>query len=133
MNTPVLLDELQFKMVRASGAGGQHVNKVATKVVLHFNLEESSGLTHSEKELLLARLANKLTVSGQLQMQCGETRSQLRNKRILIQRFLGLIEDNLKVEAPRKPSKIPRGVVKKRIENKKRQSQKKANRKPPEL
>lgn len=133
MNTPILLDELQFKMVRGSGPGGQHVNKVATKVLLQFNLEASRGLDESQKELLRVSLSTRLTQSGQLQMQCSETRSQLRNKRILQQRFLDLISNGLIQEKPRKATRVPRAVVKKRLDNKKRQSQKKADRKPPKF
>ncbi|MDC7997179.1 alternative ribosome rescue aminoacyl-tRNA hydrolase ArfB [Gilvibacter sediminis] len=133
MDRPQLLSELQFKMARSSGSGGQHVNKVATKVVLSFNLRDSQGLSDQQKELLSQRLASRLTSSGYLQLHCGETRSQLRNKRLVIQRFFALLEQGLREEKPRKPTKIPKGVLKKRREDKRRQSQKKANRKPPQF
>ena len=133
MDRPQLLSELQFKMARSSGSGGQHVNKVATKVVLSFNLPDSQGLSDQQKELLSQRLASRLTSSGYLQLHCGETRSQLRNKRLVIQRFFALLEQGLREEKPRKPSKIPKAVLKKRREDKRRQSQKKANRKPPQF
>ena len=133
MDRPQLLSELHFKMARSSGSGGQHVNKVATKVVLSFNLPDSQGLSDQQKELLSQRLASRLTSSGYLQLHCGETRSQLRNKRLVIQRFFALLEQGLRVEKPRKPTKIPKAVLKKRREDKRRQSQKKANRKPPQF
>lgn len=133
MNRAQLLTELRFRMVRASGAGGQHVNKVATKVLLSFDLENSQGLSEEQKARLKERLANRLTSNAQLQLQCGETRSQLRNKRIVIQRFFELIDRGLEIQQVRKPTKIPKGVQRKRLEDKKRQSQKKANRRPPDL
>lgn len=133
MNRPQLLTELRFKMARASGSGGQHVNKVATKVILSFDLENSQGFSEEEKALLKERLATRLTANGHLQLQCGETRSQLRNKRIVIQRFFTLLEQGLKEETERKPTKIPKGVLQKRKQDKMRQSQKKANRRPPEI
>ncbi len=133
MDASQLLEELQFKMVKSSGAGGQHVNKVATKVVLSFNVKNSNGLTPKEKLLLSSKLGSRLTTSGELQLQCSDTRSQLRNKRAVIQRFIALIQESLKVEAPRRPTKVPRSVVKKRLENKKKHSKKKENRKPPDL
>lgn len=133
MNRPQLLTELRFKMARASGSGGQHVNKVATKVILSFDLENSQGFSEEEKALIKERLATRLTANGHLQLQCGETRSQLRNKRIVIQRFFTLLEQGLKEETERKPTKIPKGVLQKRKQDKMRQSQKKANRRPPEI
>lgn len=133
MDFDTLLDELEFKMARASGAGGQHVNKVATKVILYFNLFDSKGLDDHQKALLEERLESRLTKAGKLQLQCGATRSQLKNKEIVIQRFKTLITENLATDPPRKPTRIPKAVVKKRLENKKKQAQKKANRKPPEL
>ncbi len=126
-------NELQFKMIRASGAGGQHVNKVATKVVLNFNVFDSQGLTEEEKELLKTTLNTRLTNRGQLQLSCSDTRSQLRNKRLVTQRFFDLLEQSLTVNKPRKATRPSRGVVRKRLENKKKQSKKKTDRKPPDV
>lgn len=133
MDRAQLLSELHFKMTRSSGSGGQHVNKVATKVVLSFNLYDSLGLTEDEKTLLKTRLASRLTSNGQLQLHCGETRSQVRNKRLVIQRFFNLLQQGLKTEKTRKATRIPRAVKQKRSEDKKRQSQKKADRRPPQI
>ena len=133
MDRAQLLSELHFKMARSSGSGGQHVNKVATKVVLSFNLYDSLGLTEDEKTLLKTRLASRLTSNGQLQLHCGETRSQVRNKRLVSQRFFNLLQQGLKTEKTRKATRIPRAVKQKRSEDKKRQSQKKADRRPPQI
>lgn len=133
MNKDILQFELQFKAVRSSGAGGQNVNKVASKVELTFDLENSLGLSDQEKELLKQTIANRLTKDNVLLMQCDESRSQHKNKTIVIQRFLDVINDGLIIPKERIATKIPRSVVKKRLKGKRKISEKKSNRKPPEL
>lgn len=125
MNKERILQELDFKAVRSSGAGGQNVNKVSSKVVLTFNLGESQALTEEEKFHAEHKLASRLTSNKVLVLQCDEDRSQLRNKDIVIKRFFQVMENALRVEKPRVPTKIPKAVIKKRIENKRRQSEKK--------
>ena len=125
--------ELSFKAVRSSGAGGQNVNKVASKVELSFNLLESSALSEEQKQRLLISLENRLTKDNVLQLQCDESRSQHKNKTIIIKRFLELIRDGLEVPKERVPTKIPRAVIKKRLKTKRIQSDTKANRKPPKI
>lgn len=133
MQRNVIENELQFKMVRASGAGGQHVNKVSTKVLLYFNVFDSHGLTEEQKERIGINLHTRLTNNGQLQLACGDTRSQLRNKRLVIGRLFELLELALVVQKERKKTKPSKSVKRKRLDNKRHQSQKKANRKPPEI
>ena len=133
MDKEAIIQELDFKAVRSSGAGGQNVNKVASKVVLSFNLPASGALTDEEKLLAETRLESKLTNDKVLILQCDEDRSQLRNKDIVIKRFLAMMENALKVEKPRKPTKIPRAVIKKRIEGKRRQAEKKQSRRKPDF
>ena len=133
MDKDDIIHELDFKAVRSSGAGGQNVNKVASKVALSFNLPASGALTDEEKLLAETRLGSKLTNNKVLIMHCDEDRSQLRNKDIVTKRFLALMENALKVEKPRKPTKIPRAVIKKRIEGKRRQAEKKQSRRRPDF
>lgn len=133
MNKELIISELDFKAVRSSGAGGQNVNKVSSKVVLSFNLTASRALTEEEKALAEVRLASKLTNEKVLILQCDEDRSQFRNKDIVIKRFLLMIENALKEKKPRKHTKVPRAVIRKRIENKRRQADKKQSRRRPEL
>jgi ribosome-associated protein len=132
MNRETIIQELDFKAVRSSGAGGQNVNKVSSKVVLSFNLPASTALTEEEKALAETKLASKLTNDKVLILQCDEDRSQLRNKDIVIKRFLTVMENALKQEKLRKSTKIPRSVIKKRIEGKRRQAEKKQSRKRPD-
>lgn len=133
MNFQELIQELQFKAVRSSGAGGQHVNKVSSKIELQFDVINSKGLTEEQKELIQNSLKTRLTKEGVLILKCDESRSQHKNKEIVIKRFLETIELGLIVPKERKETKVPKAVIRKRLQNKKEQSQKKANRKKPDL
>ena len=133
MNVEKLIKELTFKAIRSSGAGGQHVNKTSSKIVLFFDILKSGNLSDDEKELLLKNLQAKLTKENILILNCDESRSQHKNKEIAIARFLKIITEGLKVQKPRKATKIPRSVIRKRLESKKKQAFKKATRKKPDI
>jgi ribosome-associated protein len=132
-NAEALIKELKFKAVRSSGSGGQHVNKVSSKVELLFNLQKSLVLKERQKERLLNTLKNRLTKDLVLILQCDESRSQHKNKLLVTQRFLHLIKEGLYVAKERKPTKTPKSVIAKRLKNKSTQSEKKANRKKPDF
>jgi ribosome-associated protein len=133
VNEDALLQELTFKAVRSSGAGGQHVNKVSSKVELAFNLFESSVFREELKERLINKLQNRLTKEGVLILQCDESRSQHKNKELVIKRFLDLINRALIIPKKRIPTKIPRAVIKKRLKSKRKLSDKKINRQKPDV
>ncbi len=133
LDEELLLTELSFKAIKSSGAGGQHVNKTASKVELSFNVEASSVLNEEQKELLLKNLQTRLSNQNVLILQCGESRSQHKNKALVIERFLEIIKQGLIVPKKRKKTAVPKAVKQKRLQNKKQQSEKKANRKPPEI
>lgn len=133
MNTEKLISELTFKAVRSSGAGGQHVNKVSSKIVLFFDVLNSNALIEDEKELLLKNLKTKLTKENVLILNCDESRSQHKNKEIAIVRFLKVISEGLTIQKPRKETKTPRKAIQKRLNSKKKQSAIKVNRKKPNL
>ncbi|GAA4965797.1 alternative ribosome rescue aminoacyl-tRNA hydrolase ArfB [Algibacter aquimarinus] len=128
-----LLGELNFKAIRSSGSGGQHVNKVSSKIELNFDLANSLVFSELQKERLLIKLQNRLSKEGVLILQCGESRSQHKNKDIIIKRFFSLINAALVIPKKRIKTKIPKSVVKKRLKNKRNLSEKKANRKKPDL
>jgi ribosome-associated protein len=128
-----LISELQFKAVRSSGAGGQNVNKVSSKVVLSFDLKNSNAFSIEEKYLLQTNLSSRLTNDQILILNCDEDRSQLKNKEIVIKRFLAIIKQGLYIPKIRKATKIPKSVIRKRIKDKKNVSEIKKNRKKPEL
>jgi len=133
MEAEKIISELQFKAVRSSGAGGQNVNKVSSKVVLTFNLTSSQSLSEEEKLLLSEKLKTKLTSEGLLILNCDEDRSQVKNKEIVIKRFLKLIQNALITPKKRKPTKIPRSVIEKRLKSKRTTSERKQNRKRPDV
>lgn len=133
MKKESLIKELKFKAVRSSGAGGQHVNKVSSKVELLFDLQNSTEFTEEEKELLIQKLKSKLTKENVLLLSCDESRSQHKNKEIVIKRFLKLIESSLIIPKKRKASKPSKSSVQKRLDKKKKHAYKKAFRRKPEL
>ena len=133
MEIEKITSELSFKAVRSSGAGGQNVNKVSSKVVLSFDLAHSQALTDEEKLLVETKLSSRLTTDAVLILNCDEDRSQFRNKEIVTKRFLELIKNALLVPKERKPTKIPKSVIRKRIKDKKNVSEFKKNRRRPNL
>lgn len=133
LNKDQILTELQFKAIRSSGPGGQHANKVSSKVELSFQLNTSNGLTEREKKRIQLKLHNKLTNDGVLILQCDESRSQHKNKQLVIKRFFKLLEKSLIVPKPRRKSKPTRSSIEKRLKGKKIASLKKINRGKPEF
>ncbi|WP_010227592.1 alternative ribosome rescue aminoacyl-tRNA hydrolase ArfB [Gillisia marina] len=132
-NLTQLFNEVSFKAVRSSGAGGQHVNKTASKVILTFNVEQSSGLSEEEKHLLSKKLLSRLTLNNELILECSETRSQHKNKELVLERFKELILKGLIKPKKRKKTKPSRASKFKRLREKKMHSEKKSNRRKPEL
>ncbi len=133
MNIETLLRELSFKAVRSSGPGGQHVNKTASKVELIFNIRTSNALSEQEKERLATLLGSRITEGGDIVMSCGETRSQHRNKAIVIERLIEWIQQGLKKKKTRKKTKPSRSAIEKRLLSKKKTALKKASRKKPPI
>lgn len=133
MNTELLLRELQFKAVRSSGPGGQHVNKTSSKIEVSFDVLNSKALTPTEKERIQRKLASRLTSEGILLLQCSESRSQHRNKAIAIERMIVLLKEHTKAPKKRKKTKPSKSAIQKRLTAKKNQALKKANRKRPSL
>jgi ribosome-associated protein len=120
--------ELVFQASRSGGAGGQNVNKVATKVELRFHVNNSEILTDEEKALVQQKLANRINNEGYLQVVCQTERSQLQNKELCIERFYELLRQAFTKQKKRKATKPSKASVKRRLEGKQKQAQKKANR-----
>lgn len=127
----LLKQELTFSVSRSSGPGGQNVNKVNSKVTIKFDVVNSNNLTAEEKEVLLKKLAVKLTVDGVLILTSQESRSQLENKEEALLKFETLITKAFAKRKARKPTKPTKGSVQKRIKSKKRHSEKKQWRQKP--
>ena len=128
-----IIAELQFKAVRSSGAGGQNVNKVASKVVLFFDLKNSLALSEEGKMRLETKLSSRLTSDLVLILNCDEDRTQLKNKAIVTKRFLDIITAGLHIPKIRKATKIPKSAIRKRIKYKKNLSEIKKSRKKPDF
>ena len=133
MDPEKLITELSLKAIRSSGSGGQNVNKVSTKMELQFDVANSLELNENEKDLIKENLSTRLTKEDILILQCDESRSQFKNKQLIIKRFLDLIEASLVVQKERIPTKTPKSVVKKRLKRKRKISEKKATRKKPDI
>ena len=133
MEREIISKELKFSFARSAGSGGQHVNKVETKVILTFSVAESLGLDDTEKDLITKALANRISSRGLLRLESSKTRSQLKNKKLVEQRFFTLIETALTPEKVRKKVKPTKGMIEKRIKDKKHLSEKKNQRKKVKL
>ena len=121
--------ELSYKTSRSSGSGGQNVNKVETSVTVIWKVEDSTVFTESEKERILLKLKNKINAEGILQTTVSESRTQLQNKKIATERIQELVNKSLIVPKKRIATKPSRAKVEKRLESKKKLSEKKENRK----
>lgn len=125
--------ELTFRTSKSSGKGGQHVNKVETRVELLFDVNTSDVLSGMEKNLVWENLANRINGEGILLLANDSERSQLRNKKVVVKRFYQLMETALTPKRKRKLTKTPKAVERKRLATKKQTSEKKALRKKVKL
>lgn len=119
MDTSRLQPELQYQFARSGGAGGQNVNKVATKAELRFNVRQSTVLTDEERAILEEKLASKLTTEGELVLTHQTERTQLANKEKVTKKFYRLIEKAFEKPKPRKATKPSKSAVDERIATKK--------------
>jgi ribosome-associated protein len=126
-------NEFTFSASRSGGPGGQNVNKVSSKIELRFNVNESKLLSTEEKEIILAKLTNRINNEGELILVAQTERSQLANKEKVIEKFYYLINKALTINKKRKPTKPSRSSKEKRLVTKKTHAEKKSLRKRVEL
>jgi ribosome-associated protein len=115
-------EELDVSAVRGGGPGGQHVNKVASKVVIRFDVANSPSLTESQRQRLLDKLQSRLTKDGVLVLSSHESRSQAANRELLTQRFSEILAQALERPRPRRRTRPTRASKQRRIEHKKRRA-----------
>lgn len=128
-----ILRSVTFKTSRSGGKGGQNVNKVSSKVELIFDLETAVFFNEDEKLLLKSRLENRLDSDGLLHIVSQEDRSQLLNKEKTVAKLIELLKRSLQVQKKRKPTKIPKSIIQKRLNNKAVNANKKEARKKPAI
>ena len=122
MDPTLLHPDLSFQFARSGGAGGQNVNKVATKAELRFSVRDSTRLTDEQRTWLLEKLANKLTNEGELVLTHQTERTQLANREKVVKKFNRLIANAFVVPKPRKASRPSKAAVAKRLDAKKRRA-----------
>jgi len=124
-------DDLRFEFARSSGPGGQNVNKVETKVRLLFNIRGSRSLNSEQRSRIEERLSTRITKVGVLHVSSQRHRSREANRRATIERFVELLAEALEEEEPRVRTRVSKTQRKRRLESKRRRSQKKAMRARP--
>ena len=115
--------EIRIVYGTSTGPGGQHVNKVATKATLLFDVEKSQSLSPSQRSRIYKALATRINKCGVLRVASSKHRSQVLNREAVIARFVLLLREAIKPVRRRKTTKIPRSSKKKRIEDKQKRSQ----------
>jgi ribosome-associated protein len=125
--------ELDVRVSRASGAGGQHVNKTSSRVEIFWNISGSRALTDEQRTRLLDKLSSKLTTEGSIRVVASDMRSQSRNRDLAEERLVEIIRRALIIPRKRRPTKPTRAAKEARLETKKRHSNKKRERRNPSL
>ena len=120
-----IASEVFFRTARSGGKGGQNVNKVETMAEAWWHVANSHLFSAEEKELIFVKLANRINKDGFLIVKSSETRSQLENKQIALQKMKDLVAQSLVRPKKRKPTKPSRAAKEARLDSKKRESQKK--------
>ena len=123
--TVIPLDEIELRASRSSGPGGQHANVTASRIEAVFEVESSKALTDQQRALLSRKLGDRVTAVAQ------DARSQARNRELALERLREKIAAGLRRPKPRRATKPSRAARERRLEGKRRQSQRKAQRRPP--
>ena len=126
--------ELRVSFSRSSGAGGQHVNKVSTRVEMRFDVARSGTLSEGQRAMLLKRLVSRLTATGVLVVNSDRHRTQGQNREDCQERLAAILAQALKPPPPKRRKTRPgRAAQRRRLDAKKRQGEKKSSRRRPEL
>lgn len=120
--------ELDVRVSRSSGAGGQHVNKTSSRVEIFWNILSSRALTADQRARLRQKLGSRLTGEGSIRVVASDMRSQARNREIAEERLADLVARALIVAKKRRPTKPTRASKEARLDAKRRHSTKKRDR-----
>lgn len=120
--------ELDMRVSRSSGAGGQHVNKTSSRVEIFWNVLGSRALTEEQRARLREKLASRLTTEGSIRVVASDMRSQSRNRDLAEERLADLVRRALLIPKKRRPTRPTRASKEARLEGKKRLSHKKRER-----
>jgi ribosome-associated protein len=123
--TEIPLDEIEFRASRSSGPGGQHANVTASRIEAVFDVDASEALSDQQRALLKRKLGDRVTAVAQ------DARSQARNRELALERLREKLEEGLRRPKPRRPTRPSRAAREKRLDQKRKQSQRKAQRRPP--
>ena len=123
--------EISFSFSRSSGPGGQNVNKLNTRATLWFDVAGSPSLNDGQREMILEKLPTRISREGILRVVSQKHRTQKMNRDAATERFAELLRDSLILKRPRRKKRIPAGIKRRRLEDKRRRSQIKAGRTRP--
>ena len=121
-------NELDVRVSRASGAGGQHVNKTSSRVEIFWNVRGSRALNEDQRARLIDRLASRLTTDGSVRIVASDMRSQSRNRDLAEEKLADLVRRALVIPKKRRPTRPTKASKEARLEGKKRRSRTKRER-----
>jgi ribosome-associated protein len=126
------LAELEYRASRSGGPGGQHVNTSSTRIEVWWDIAAAGSVSAEQRSRLLARLASRLDSRGRLRLVSSGSRSQLRNREEVTSRLREIVAQALTVPKKRRPTRPTRAVKAARLEEKRRQAEKKRERRRPD-
>ena len=124
-NTAIPLDEIELRASRSSGPGGQHANKTSSRIEASFDVSAAQALSDAQKRRIMSRLGPRVVAVAQ------DARSQTRNRELALERLAGRLSEALEVQRPRRATRPTGASVRQRLTDKRRQSERKAQRRPP--
>ena len=125
-DTVIPLDEIELRASRSSGPGGQHANVTASRIEAVFEIEDSQALSEQQRDLLRRMLGPRVTAVAQ------DARSQARNRELALERLREKLSAGLQRPRPRRPTRPSRGARERRLEQKRRTSERKRERRSPD-